>query len=460
MKTLPRFFILGIFIPLTFVFAQEPDLDHKYKEAVGLYRQGQYEKARDIFKSIDGEIPYYKHVKRYLLKCDTQLNRWDSSDGYYAKAANQAREVMDVRAALLSHLEKEYPSARQQRENSRFLFTVPPQFLFNGDADELSHAGKGFMDILKDYASTFRLLNVTVVHEKSAASDEETARRNDRRAALLGAHIFRQWGLPPQNIRLRSRAGAEDLFRFHFETAKPMEDPTLTDLKGILVSVRPRLWDRSLSPTLPIDLTLIDPARVRRWTLRLLRLSDGVAVKEYSGTSDVWVSLSWDGRDETGRTASFGEYQAFLTAWGLGDVRHEDSVGFVMKGTLPAAAVKKSPSAKPVPETGSKQWAQVIPFAFNHSDIAGAGSLDLKRLASTLKAFPKERVLVEGYADRTEENPNRLPLQRAESVRDALTDAYGISADRFTLRARDPRNAVEGESLQKALVLFIEDTRP
>ena len=214
------------------LFSQNTDLDHRYKVAVGFYRQGEYAKARDIFKSIDGETPYYKHVKRYLLKCDTQLNRWDSSDGYYAKAANQAREVMDVRATLLSHLAKEYPSARQQRENSRFLFTVPPRFLFNGDADELSHAGRGFMNILKDYASTFRLLNVTVVHEKGSSSDEETTRRNDRRAALLGAHIFRRWGLPPQNIRLRSRGGAEDLFRFHFDTAKPIEDPPLTNLKA------------------------------------------------------------------------------------------------------------------------------------------------------------------------------------------------------------------------------------
>jgi len=214
---------------------------------------------------------------------------------------------------------------------------------------------------------------------------------------------------------------------------------------------------------LVIDLSLLDTARIKSWSLKILDSDRGTLAREFRGTSDVWVSIQWDGTDTKDRAVHPGEYQAFLSATTLNKEQLEDSTSFIVRSPRnkrhdqkSVLATKKEPAPGPLPESPqTRKWSHLIRFSFNQSDLAGTGGLEVKQLAQSIKAFPDEGVVIEGFADLTEKNAEGLALRRAENIRNLLIEKHGIPQERLTVRAKEPRRALEGESLQKSVVFFV-----
>jgi outer membrane protein OmpA-like peptidoglycan-associated protein len=193
-------------------------------------------------------------------------------------------------------------------------------------------------------------------------------------------------------------------------------------------------------------------------------MKTGRSLREYAGTSDLWVSLEWDGRDAEGNAVPAGEYQAFLSAATFGGNQATDTLPLVVKrgpraATAPLASSTSKNASVREETPARRQWAQVVRFAFNHSDLSGAGRLDLRQLAANIQAFPRETVVIEGDADSAEVDARNLAESRARRVKEELIAGFGIPPERLSARGREPRRAADGEALQKAVAFFVEGGR-
>jgi outer membrane protein OmpA-like peptidoglycan-associated protein len=388
------------------------------------------------------------------------------------RAVTQAREVLNVRQSLLAHIQARYPQIKVESGPGALSFFMPPSLLFDNEGTVLSSSGEAVMGVLRDLATTYRSLYVSLRYEKGQATGG-ALKNNTRRTVGLGAVVFRRWGVPPANIYLRVVPSSREGFRVEFRTQKPDPAPAEQELPSVMVHLREPVFKFGVNPLFPIDVSLLARAGIRKWSLRLINVDTGVAVKEYSGTSDPWVSLQWDGRDKNGGPVSAGEYQAFLTAVGYGRDPMTDSGGFIIKdppARLPAplpATTKPSSVRRPVavptavarpkvdeaPET--RRWAFVVRFGRDRSDLAGSAALEIRQLAATLKAFPNEKVVVEGFSDLSEKEARTLASQRAQVIKDQLVETHNIDSNRLVVRVQDPRPALEGENMQKTVTFFV-----
>ncbi|MBK8576198.1 MAG: OmpA family protein [Elusimicrobia bacterium] len=328
------------------------------------------------------------------------------------------------------------------------------------------------MGVLRDLATTYRSLYVSLRYEKGQATGG-ALKNNTRRTVGLGAVVFRRWGVPPANIYLRVVPSEREGFQVEFRTQKPDPAPAEQELPSVMVHLREPVFKFGVNPLFPIDVSLLARAGIRKWSLRLINVNTGVAVKEYSGTSDPWVSLQWDGRNKNGAPVPAGEYQAFLTALGYGREPMTDSAGFIIKDPptrlAPSSpAIAKSPPvsrpmAVPTPVSRPKdeeasetrRWAFVVRFGRDRADLAGSAALEIRQLAATLKAFPNEKVVVEGFSDLSEKEARTLAGQRARLIKDQLVETHDIESDRLIVRIQEPRPALEGENMQKTVTFFV-----
>lgn len=395
--------------------------------------------------------------------------------GLRSRAVSQAREILGVRQSLLAHLQAHYPEVKVEQSPGDLAFFIPPSALFPDSGTALSPSGATLMGVLRDLANTYRSLYVTIGCEKGAAVGD-ALKANTRRAVGLGSAVFRQWGVPPGNIYLRLHPSVKEGFQFDFRTKKPEPLPSEQELTSVMIHLRDPVLKFGVNPLLPIDVSLLARSGVRRWSLRLINTDTGGAVKEFSGTSDLWVSLQGDGRDKNGAPVAAGEYQAFLTAVGYGREPMTDSVGFVVKdppGRLSPPAVVKpkpvrrapvptppAPPVKPPPAAESRRWAFVVRFARDSSDLAGSAALEIRQLAATLKTFPEEQAVVEGFADPDEREPRSLAAQRARVVKDQLVKQFDVSGDRLIVRSQEPRAPLEGETMHKTVAFFVGAGEP
>lgn len=78
-----------------------------------------------------------------------------------------------------------------------------------------------------------------------------------------------------------------------------------------------------------------------------------------------------------------------------------------------------------------------VRFTINSAKIMPTEEVNVYNMAEWLKANPKEKVNIVGYADKdtgTAEYNLKLSEKRANAVADALVNTYGISADRLNIR--------------------------
>ena len=78
-----------------------------------------------------------------------------------------------------------------------------------------------------------------------------------------------------------------------------------------------------------------------------------------------------------------------------------------------------------------------VRFMINSDKIMPTEEVNVYNMAEWLKANPNEKIMVVGYADKdtgTVEYNMGLSERRANAVAKALTDTYGIAADRLTVK--------------------------
>lgn len=108
----------------------------------------------------------------------------------------------------------------------------------------------------------------------------------------------------------------------------------------------------------------------------------------------------------------------------------------------PAPPVSEAePAPAPKPEAPATMRRDVF-FLINSARISDAEGAKLAELAAFLKANPKLKVKVTGYADAdtgTDAINDRLSRQRAEAVAKALTGVHGIEASRIEVNSKGAR---------------------
>ncbi|MDM8537222.1 OmpA family protein [Desulfobacterales bacterium HSG17] len=123
-----------------------------------------------------------------------------------------------------------------------------------------------------------------------------------------------------------------------------------------------------------------------------------------------------------------------------------DSVGCQIKSDPYAVMEKTSDAAQALEESDKElviekkkpEMMEVIVY-FDYKNIAIKPEYqgDLENLASLMKEFPEISAIIEGHTDSiaSEKYNLKLSQERAESVKQFLTDKYGIDASRIELKA-------------------------
>lgn len=79
-----------------------------------------------------------------------------------------------------------------------------------------------------------------------------------------------------------------------------------------------------------------------------------------------------------------------------------------------------------------------VRFTINSSRISNEEMVNVYNIAEWMKANPEANVTISGYADADTGSSNynmALSKRRAEAVRTALVDKYGINPDRLSIQA-------------------------
>ncbi len=116
-----------------------------------------------------------------------------------------------------------------------------------------------------------------------------------------------------------------------------------------------------------------------------------------------------------------------------------------LRGQLLACGqqVAKLQAQLPCPEVVEKDCVNAplmatVRFTINSSKILPTEEVNIYSMAEWLKANPKEKIVIAGYADKdtgTSEYNMKLSERRAEAVKAELVNTYGIAADRLTTKA-------------------------
>ncbi len=100
-----------------------------------------------------------------------------------------------------------------------------------------------------------------------------------------------------------------------------------------------------------------------------------------------------------------------------------------------ADCLNQEPAAD-CPEVNEQPLMSTVRFTLNSDRITDEEMVNIYNTAEWMKAHPDANVTIKGYADKdtgTSAYNMELSKRRAQAVYDALTKAYGISADRLTV---------------------------
>jgi hypothetical protein len=446
----------GILIPtLGAVEAQDAAT---YRQGLRDFHAGSYTAARDAFQKIAPRNSADKTLQRLLAQARVKADMEARQAETLKSAAAQARLLLAVRQAVIQELNTSAPSVVVSAAGTGTRFSFPGEFLFPKTGLDLTGPGDAALSLAKDFIQTHRTVYVRVVCEQDPKAEEDAKRRNVRRTIALGARLFRQAGLAPTQIRLTVRPGKKNKFHVLSDTLPAVPDAAEREVEGVLMTAWPTTLNLDRDDVAKMEISILDPSGVRSWAVKIVRLSDGMAVYSFAGTSDVWASFAWDGRDFRNRPVSPGLYRAYLTARVFSGAERTDSLGLVVDKKQAAPVSRPRPPDLPLPVNTpgpvNRRWAHVVGFPFNKGEVVGGALVELRQLAGNLKAFPEERVIVEGFAEPQEENPRKLAKQRAQSIVDLLISLHGISSERLSAVGREPEGA--GEGSRKAVAFFLD----
>ncbi|MDE5596035.1 MAG: OmpA family protein [Muribaculaceae bacterium] len=129
-----------------------------------------------------------------------------------------------------------------------------------------------------------------------------------------------------------------------------------------------------------------------------------------------------------------------------------------------SAALAAAEAQLPCPEVQETVIVQetaplmsTVRFTLNSARISNMEMVNVYNTAEYLKANPEQKVVIVGYADKdTGSSAYNMSLskRRAEAVKKALVDKYGISADRLTVKAEGSDSQPYSENNWNRIVIF------
>lgn len=129
-----------------------------------------------------------------------------------------------------------------------------------------------------------------------------------------------------------------------------------------------------------------------------------------------------------------------------------------------SAALAAAEAQLPCPEVQETVIVQetaplmsTVRFTLNSARISNMEMVNVYNTAEYLKANPDQKVVIVGYADKdTGSSAYNMSLskRRAEAVKKALVEKYGISADRLTVKAEGSDSQPYSENNWNRIVIF------
>lgn len=373
-----------------------------------------------------------------------------------AAAVRQARDLMEARGKALDAL-RALEGARVRDEGARVELLIPRRCFFSGHDPEPSVSGAAALASLKDFLTTFHTPHLLVSWSSAPDDTPEAVRLGARRTVALGFRLLKDCGLAPERLFVRTRTEPAGNVRFLVSTVRPRPEELDREFQPVLVHAQRREIE-SGGEAAPLDVILLDPARVKRWRLQILSPEGGV-VRRFEGEQDVYASRSWDVKDAGGRPAAPGLYQALLTAETWSSQMRTDSVALAVRRPAGIAAVPPPPPAK-TPAAGDgkdvAKWFHAVVFEAGRDEIPGPMFLAVEQAARALRLYPGRKAAVEGFSAAEERDAAGLAARRAAKVRDLLIQKHGLAAGRILAKGNAPRVPLEGEIMNKALIFFLE----
>lgn len=123
--------------------------------------------------------------------------------------------------------------------------------------------------------------------------------------------------------------------------------------------------------------------------------------------------------------------------YGLGNHQGEymltGAIGFNFGGGKKPEPVEEVVIVQPAPPAVETLRVQLdVKFAFDKATINEGSYDDIKQVADFMKQFPQTKTVVDGYTDSVGPDAynQKLSQERADAVRNALVDTYGVEASR------------------------------
>ena len=185
------------------------------------------------------------------------------------------------------------------------------------------------------------------------------------------------------------------------------------------------------------DLTFVE-----RWALEI---SDekNTPVKLFEGRGAAPASITWNGKDDYyGRVVPNGIYSAELTASDA--LRNKSAPATVkLRVHVPPKVVTKEIKIQEDVRGLKVNLSSNILFGSGKAKLQSSANKSLDEVAALGKAYPENKISVEGHTDSVGSNAynKRLSLERAQSVRDYLI-SKGLPKERFTVSGYGKENPI------------------
>lgn len=123
----------------------------------------------------------------------------------------------------------------------------------------------------------------------------------------------------------------------------------------------------------------------------------------------------------------------------------------------PKPVAKPAPAPAPAPAPVVKTMKEEIFYSIRSSQVSTAEWAKVERIVKFMKENPDATVDIVGYADAQTGNPTinmKYSLKRAEDLKKALTDKYGISASRISASAKGDTAQPFGENTKNRVSII------
>jgi outer membrane protein OmpA-like peptidoglycan-associated protein len=207
------------------------------------------------------------------------------------------------------------------------------------------------------------------------------------------------------------------------------------------------------------DISCDDNKSVEEWKIEVLN-EQGKPVKKFSGSGKTKKVLTWDGLDEVyGKLVPEGIYKVVFTAKDhVGNVStKEEEVLTINRLQQVQEVVKEVPKEIKISEDEKFIRVQIqsqVLFEFGKYNLMPQSKKILQNVVELLKAYPKNKILVEGHTDSVGSDEYNLKLSklRAEEVKKFLVE-NGIEEERIESKGYGKSKPIASNKTQQGRAL-------